>query len=215
MISNSKKIAYLLPAPDMDRRCLSQIKVPGYKNIVLDYPQINRENTVARTLEVISRQCTEHNALLISFCFSGLWALELGKMHSFEKVIVVSGILRREELGRVRMGMLQMFIWTPSSVLKVLGWLLGRVSKLPEVRRYKIPRLWLKLEQNKALARHVLGFDGRPSTVPIRRIHGKLDQVIPYTDFQVDYLMPDGGHYLFIHNVMDLNLCLAEIGSQH
>jgi hypothetical protein len=149
-------------------------------------------------LEFLKSQIADPKPILLGFCYGGVLAIDVGRIVSARRVILVSGISDVSEIALLRRFLAIVFYITPEFVLKILGafltFLVNRILKI----NIKIPRLWLKSGQNKFIIRHLLNFRHHDQDPDLVRIHGDRDRLFPMNGFEVDFTINSGGHFMFV-----------------
>lgn len=187
---------YHIPAPDMDEKQIPLVRSNSVNIKHVKIPAIDENTKLDVLIDSILKHITDPNPVLLGFCYGAVIAQEVAKKVSGSKVIVVSGIVDGSELPKTHKLAARIFCWLPAPVIQVFGYSLNvfvnDILRLP----IKVPRVWLKIPQNKFIIKHSLTFRGlEPNRV--YRIHGDEDGVLPVSESSVDRTIESGGHFMF------------------
>lgn len=190
---------YHIPAPDMDDKQIALVRTDGLNVINLTLPPITRKTTLEGLTDGLSGQITDLTPILLGFCYGGILAQEVAKRIPQAQVIVVSSIINGNEIQTAQRLLAKFFYFCPNRLLAFLGTaakvLINDLLRLP----MKIPKIWLKADQNKFIVKHSLSFRG-PKNPRVFRIHGAKDRIVPIAFESADRIIKSAGHFMFFQN---------------
>lgn len=205
---------YLVPAPDMDERAVRSIQVEGREVVALKLEPLHRGTDLETFLANLRAQIHHERPALLGFCYGGVLALELARRLDVERVVLVSGVTHHRDLAPSRKLLAKLYVGLPTGPLRILGPALSFfVNNILRIKIH-IPRVWQKTEQNKFLLQHALAFEGSARDLPIVRIHGSHDLLLPLTPTLLSsapHLIEGGGHFLFIDKPKELRELLSQV----
>ena len=198
-ISSEKLVVYLIPAADMDERAIDGIQIEGVKIHRVKLPALTAASTLREVTDRISSQINHKNPILLGFCSGSMLAIEVAKIIEPQKIIVVSGITNGEEIVQSRKILAFAFNTLPEWCILTFGVFVSTL--INKVLRFnvKIPRIWLKVGQNKFILKHALSLNSRDVNGKVIRIHGAKDLIVPLANNKADHVIPGGGHFMFVH----------------
>ena len=209
-ISSANNIVYLIPAADMDERAIDGIQIAGVKVHRVKLPTLTDRSKLRDVTEHISKQINQENPILLGFCSGSVLAIEVAKIIEAQKIIVVSGITNGGDIVQSRKILAFTFNALPEWSLLALGVFVSTfVTKVLRLN-VKIPRIWLKVGQNKFILKHALSLNSRDINGKMIRIHGAKDLIVPFAKTKADYIIPDGGHFMFVHRRKEVLQAIAQ-----
>jgi hypothetical protein len=198
-ISTEKPVVYLIPAADMDERVIDGIQIEGVKIHRVKLPILTAASTLREVTDQISSQINHKNPILLGFCSGSMLAIEVAKIIEPQKIIVVSGITNGEEIVQSRKILACAFNALPEWCIQTIGVFVATLVNKVLRLTVKIPRIWLKVGQNKFILRHALSLNSRDVNGKVIRIHGAKDLIVPLAKTKADYVVPDAGHFMFVY----------------
>jgi hypothetical protein len=205
---------YLIPAPDMDKRAVEAVKLEGFEVIPLNLGVIDGKMQLKQYIEILQLQIPDQNPILLGFCYGGVLALELARVINPKKVILVSSIKHHQEILWSRKCYAKIFCLLPNFLMKIIHKSTEFIFKNLIGINIKVPRIFLKPEQNKFIIRHALQFQGYLNINQVIHIHGDKDSILPLSCIRDVMIIPGGGHFMFVHKrkevLKEIELALGE-----
>lgn len=198
-IPSENAAVYLIPAADMDERAIDGIQIDGVQIHRVKLPILTVTSTLGEVTEQISKQIDHKNPILLGFCSGSVFAIEVGKIIESQKIIVVSGIANGGDIVRSRKILAIAFNALPDLCILGIGVIVSTLVNKVLLLNIKIPRIWLKVGQNKFILKHALSLNSRDVNGKVIRIHGAKDLIVPLANTRADYVIPDAGHFMFVH----------------
>jgi hypothetical protein len=207
-MSSANNIVYLIPAADMDERAIDGIQIAGVKVHRVKLPTLTDRSKLRDVTEHISKQINQENPILLGFCSGSVLAIEVAKIIEAQKIM--SGITKGGDIVQSRKILAFTFNALPEWSLLALGVFVSTfVNKVLRLN-VKILRIWLKVGQNKFILKHALSLNSREIDGKMIRIHGAKDLIVPLADTKADYIIPDGGHFMFVHRRNEVLQAIAQ-----
>jgi hypothetical protein len=201
----------------MKERDIEAVLAAGIKgaNLIRVYlPPINKEyseENLQIVCDAIKGQIHNKRPILLGFCYGGVLAIEVARQLVSPRVILVSSLLSSDELPLSHKLLAKYFLVTPESGLSLVGNSLVFVTKTLLSSKVIIPRIWMKVPQNRFIARHALNLRPLPSEQIIDRIHGERDAIVPIRLISNAKVIKNAGHFLFISHRKEMLKQLGKI----
>src|SRR6185437_1901729 len=163
------------------------------------------------------RQDIQHaNPILIGLSFGGMISIEIAKLISIEKVVLLSSISTRYELplfmriaGKLRLN--RIIPMKPYAILEPIeNYNLGVETKEQKIllREY---RRNLNLQYSNWALNEVVNWKNEWIPPNLVHIHGTKDHIFPINYVKADYRIKGAGHLLPMNNAAEVNVILKEI----
>lgn len=210
---------YLISGLGADRTVFRNLTFSEGVNIhYLDWIIPNaKESLRAYALRLAEGIDTSRTFCIIGLSFGGMLATEIASVFKPHRTILISSILSKYGLP-----------WYYRIVSKI------RINKLiPAIKPNGVPRFissFFGVETkdeglffNQLMKRtdphfskwaidSILTWDRIESPPGIVRIHGGKDRVLPIRDAKVDYMIPDGSHFMIFNRAESISEILTEVG---
>lgn len=208
-------VFYLIPGLGADERVFQFLRLPGTTHVLRWLPpQTPTEplsHYAARFAEAVP---PEQPCWLVGVSFGGVLALEVAQLRPLARVVLISSFVHPRELpwlGRVARAT-GIYRLLPPQLLpripRLAKWFFGVKS----TRDYQLLRQILQDTDPNftrwALAR-LLQWPGRPE-VPIIRVHGIDDRLLPHGAALSQYCLP-GGHLIIISRAAEISRILTAV----
>ncbi|MFD1873598.1 alpha/beta hydrolase [Hymenobacter bucti] len=207
---------YLIPGLGADERVFRGLSLPG-PAVVLHWlaPQSPTEplrQYAARLAEAVP---LDQACWLVGVSFGGLLALEVGRLRSLARVVLISSLADANQLPPLlKMGRAtQLYRLVPFGLLprlpRLAQWFFGARNG----REYRLLARILR-DTDPVFARwatrQLLHWDstGVPRAV---RLHGTHDRLLPPGRSPIDYALPGAGHFMIVSHAATLSRLLGEL----
>lgn len=210
------KTIYCISGLGADERSFSNLILEGHEIVFLPWLTPLPKETITAYATRMSKSVTTENPILMGLSFGGMICIEISKLISVEKVILISSIKSTNELPR----------W-----LKVIAGL--RLNKLLPMRSFKIIEpiqhrvIGISTPEEKALVRsfrknatqvymdwainEAIKWRNDWQPPSIFHIHGDADKVFPIKYITPNFIIKDGGHFMIINKAAEVNAALKKI----
>ena len=176
-----------------------------------------KESLRAYALRLAERIDTSRTFGIIGLSFGGMLAAEIAGVLKPQRTILISSTPTRYGLpwyyhlaGRLGMNKLIPTV-KPKSVPRFISSFFGVETKDEGLFFNKLMKR-TDPHFSKWAIDSILKWDRTESPPGIVRIHGGKDKVLPIRDAKVDYLIPDGGHFMIFNRAERISGILREVG---
>ncbi|MDQ2720041.1 MAG: alpha/beta hydrolase [Bacteroidota bacterium] len=175
-----------------------------------------RKETIASYALRMRDEITDPNPILIGLSFGGMMCVEIAKIISTEKIILISSIATIDEMPvhmrlAARLHIHKIFPLRPSKLLAPLeNYNLGVVDKEEKelVREY---RKNIDPQYCTWAIEEILNWKNDWYPPNVVHIHGAKDRIFPVKYIRADYVVPGGGHLLLMNKANKVNEILKKI----
>lgn len=198
---------YLVPGLEMDPRIMTKLLFRGEKELeIIKYVEPLENESLADYAKRLSPQIQHKDATFIGFSFGGLLALELARINSYRKVVLISAPKHSQEvplwhriLGHSRlMDLLPDSFYTDSVVIR--NYLMGMKTK----ERGNLKKIHSELPKGLVRwgIRRALHWDFRHELPNVFQIHSSDDRIYKsslVTRSENVTMINRGGHLVFAY----------------
>lgn len=193
---------YFLGGLGLDNSIINDISLRDNKLVFIDWEKpAQKETLTSYSSKIISKYNIDIDSTLIGVSFGGFIALEISKVIPVRKVILVSSFLNINELPfifrtAIRLRLYHLF---PPFILKLLPFVLNYFFSISNPPNASILKQVIERTDSTLLnwaIKNILRFLPADQSIKIVRIHGDLDRIIPINKRIVDYVVPNGGHFM-------------------
>ena len=176
-----------------------------------------KESLRAYALRLAESINTSRSFCIIGLSFGGMLATEIASVLEPQRTILISSISSKHGLpsyyhlaGRLGINKLIPPI-KPNSVPRFISSFFGVETKdeglfFNQLMKRTDPHF------SKWAIDSILTWDRTESPPGIVRIHGGKDRVLPIRDEKVEYMIPDGGHFMIFNRAEKISGILTEVG---
>ncbi|MEJ7587065.1 MAG: alpha/beta hydrolase [Ferruginibacter sp.] len=210
------KTIYCISGLGADERAFSRLKLEGYKIICLPWLRPLPKERIKEYAIRMSNSITADKPVLMGLSFGGMVCIEIAKLISFEKVILISSIRSRNELPRwmKAAGALQLNKIFPMRSYKLMEPIQNRfigISSPDEkemVNNYRrnVPQDYLDWAINE-----VLKWRNEWQPEALYHVHGDADKIFPINNLRPTHVIKKGGHFMVMSKAAEVNAALQEI----
>lgn len=196
---------YVLPGMGADNRMYTGSWRSLPECVFLDWPANAQEESIAGiAARIVATAGIPDGATLIGSSLGGIAACEIARLRKIEKLFLVGSARNKEEISAILRILHPLIDLAPLTFIQRVG---GKIpGELVEMFRASDARFI------RNMCRAIFTWDGLPEdSVPVRRIHGRFDLVIPPPP-DVDVLI-ESGHLIAMTNAaqcvrfIESNLC--------
>ena len=180
----------------MTQSAIDLIRLDGCHVRILELPPFNRASRLDDMATYLHQQMNQDFHVILGFCFGGILAQEVGNRFPGKKIIIVSAIKSHTELTCLSKILLRVFIHTPVQPLSVIGQSVNYILLNLLKTRIRLPRIWLKHESNRFIAKTFSCYKGAGSNANIIHIHGEKDRLFNPKKMQKVRLVEKAGHFV-------------------
>jgi pimeloyl-ACP methyl ester carboxylesterase len=210
------KTIYCISGLGADERAFSRLKVEGYEFTCLPWLTPLPKEPIQEYAARMSKSIPAKNPILMGLSFGGMMSIEISKLITVEKVILISSIKSVKELPR----------W-----MKLAGSL--KLNKIFPMRSYKltepIQNLFIgvtepdEIEMVKEYRKNapqdymdwaineVLNWNNNWQPSAIYHVHGDADRIFPINQLSPTFIIKGGGHFMIMNKAAEVNEALFKI----
>ena len=210
------KTIYCISGLGADERAFSRLKVEGYEFTCLPWLTPLPKETIQEYAARMSISIIVENPILMGLSFGGMMSIEISKLISVEKVILISSIKSGKELpGWMKLaGSLKLNRIFPMRSYKLTEPIQNRfigISEPDEIEMVKAyrknaPQVYVDWAINEVLNWRN---DWQPSA--IYHVHGDADRIFPVYNLSPTFTIKGGGHFMIMNKFVEVNEALFKI----
>lgn len=210
-----KKI-YFIPGIEMDPKIYRLYKFEDFQNHIIKWPPPFPKEPFSHYAKRIAEQITDKEPYLIGFSFGGMLAIEIAKILTPKKVILVSSAKTCHEypfyirfLAKTKCyHLLPKYLYTQSNPIRnyLLGTKNNKQQKLAKIHS-KLPRGFMKWAIDQSIK-------WNNTTIPkshIIHLHGSEDNILPIKKIKDVVEIKNAGHLMFAYQARIIRQHLKKI----
>ncbi|EMJ96706.1 YqiA/YcfP family alpha/beta fold hydrolase [Leptospira alstonii] len=178
-------------------------------------PQANEEvsNYCKRLSEQISKA---EDIILIGVSFGGIIAIELSKIVSVKKVIIISSIKSKMEMPKIYqfISILGIIKIVPAFIYKIYTPILSYLFGINSDEDKKLLKDFIKSTNAKFMKwalSTILKWNNRQVSDKITHIHGDKDKLFPIGLIRNALIIKNGGHFMILNKSGEISFKLKEL----
>ena len=175
-----------------------------------------KKETIEAYAKRMSAQIHHKDPILFGLSFGGIMCIEIAKIISTGKVIIISSIKSFHEmpLWMKLTGKLQLDKIVPLKTFKFIEPLenfnLG-IENNEELKLVSEYRKTIGQQYTNWATHQILNWKNEWQPKNMVHIHGGKDHIFPLKNIKADYVIPDGGHFMIMNRYQKVNNILEEI----
>lgn len=213
-----KKI-YCISGLGADEKAFAKIKVPGCQLEHLIWLAPEKNESIEAYAKRMAAQIKEEHPILMGLSFGGMLCIEISKLVSAEKVILISSIPSYKQLpwwmkaaGKLKLNKILPIRSYTNTLEPVQNYFMGAKTKdeLAIVRHYR-----KNVEQGLLdwSVDAILNWKNDWQPPNLLRIHGDADRIFPFRKTQSGFVVKGGTHFMIFSRAKEVNQCLASIAN--
>ncbi|EJP15850.1 hypothetical protein LEP1GSC080_1201 [Leptospira interrogans str. FPW2026] len=165
----------------------------------------------------LSKQISKsEEIILIGVSFGGIVAIELSKIISVKKIIIISSIKNKMEMPKIyrfisALGIIKM---VPAFVYKIYNPILSYLFGINSDEDKKLLKDFIKLTNAKFIKwalSTILKWYNQYTQNEIVHIHGDKDKLFPVRSIKNAFIIKNGGHFMILNKSDEISSKLKEI----
>ena len=209
-----KKI-YCISGLGADHRLFRHIAIPGHELVPMPNIPHQVTETLASYASRMAGRIAEKDPILLGVSIGGMIALELGKVITANKIVIISSAKNSKEVG-VRWylpELLARYGLVPARWLTVpYSAMLARLGAETSAEKQLLSQMIQESDPQfvKWAIRAVLAWDNTHYPPNIVHLHGTADQMIHPKNVRADYWIEEGSHIMILNKAPEINRIVAE-----
>lgn len=213
---------YCISGLGADERIFSKLELPGINFRFVQWVQPSPGEKLESYAGRLRAQIQQEAPVILGVSFGGMMAIELAKLMTVKKVVLISSIKSVNELpawmkfcGRCRIDSIlpsrPLHTIRPLKALRpIQNYFLGTESeeekKIANHFRDNVDPLYLKWS-----IRSIINWKNDWQPPDIFHLHGANDHIFPLKKVKPTHVVPNGGHFMVMNKSTEINRILEEI----
>ncbi len=207
---------YIFSGLGVDKKVFDRIDFGDMDVTFIDWITPNSNESIQEYAGRISTKITSPNPVLIGLSFGGMIAVEVSKLISTKKIILIASAKTRHELPKLyrNIGQANLHQIIPASLLKLhhplADWFFSITSKEDKLLLKNILKdtdpYFLKWAIHQ-----IVSWDNIHIPQNAIHIHGDADRIIPVKNVQADYVISGGGHFMTVNKAKEISLLIQKL----
>lgn len=213
---------YCISGLGADARIFSKLQVADTQFHFISWVQPLQEETIGNYAERLRKQIVHEQPVLVGVSFGGMMAIEIAKLTSVEKVVLISSIKSFRELpGWMQVcGRYKVDRMLPSKPLHT-------IKPLKALRPIQNYFLGTESDEEKAIANHfrdtvdpvylrwsisqVLNWQNEWQPQKMYHLHGEKDHIFPIKKVKPTHVIKNAGHFMVMNKCEEISTILQSI----
>lgn len=213
-----KRTIYLIPGVGADQSVFQNLEFPENYNVKhIQWEKPGKDESVEQYVKKLLPQIdNDSESVFLGLSFGGIVAIELSKILSPKKTILISSIKTASEkpLKISLLSMMEFYKQIPPRLLTYFdfwhGWAFGRLSKKEKTLVNKMLDN-IDLEFNEWAVHQAINWRNMLRLENIIHIHGDKDNIFPSFHLK-DYIKVKGGtHFMIVRKAKEINRILNTV----
>lgn len=207
---------YILSGLGADERVFQLLDLSAFDVVFIQWIKPEVKECIQDYAARLLRQIKTENPIIIGLSFGGMMAVEISKLITTQKIILLSSAKGKNEIPFYLkiMGSLGLDRIIPAWVLKqsnpIVNWFFGvsgdfEKDLLKQILKDMEP-VFLKWAIHQ-----VLNWQNEFVPQNLIHIHGTNDKLLPFRYVTADYVVRGGGHFMLLHQHQEVSKYLVAI----
>lgn len=204
------KTIYCISGLGADERAFSRLKIDGYKLVNLPWLSPIEKETIEQYAKRMSAGITEENPVLMGLSFGGMMSIEIAKLLSVDKIILISSIRSASELpfwmtgaGRLRLN--KLFSMQSFKILEPIQNRFLGVKDAEEIAMVRNYRKNAPIVYTNWAINEVLNWRNNWQPPKVFHIHGDNDKMFPIKRVSPTHVVKGGGHFMIMNKAAEIS----------
>ncbi len=199
-----------------DHRVFSRLDLGTHQVHYLDWLIPIPQEPIGQYAQRMSAAIKTENPVILGLSFGGMMAIEIAKLISAEKIILISSIKTRQELpGWMKWaGKLRLDEFLPLKSFPLIEPLENRNLGIEtEEERQMVSAYRKKVDPRYTswAVHEILHWKNTWIPENLVHIHGGKDHIFPIRKIRADFVIEDGGHFMIMNRAEKINPILSKI----
>jgi len=207
---------YCISGFGADERVFSKLNFAGKEVHFLRWVDPLKNESIEAYAKRMCENIKHDNPVLFGLSFGGIMCIEIAKLISTSKIIIISSIKTFHEMPVwMRLtGKLQLDRAFPLKTFKLIepieNYNLGIENK-EELKLVQEYRTTISQQYTNWAAHQILNWKNEWGPQNLTHIHGGKDHIFPIKNIKADYIIPDGGHFMIMNRSREVNAVIEKI----
>ncbi len=210
------KHIYCISGFGADERVFSKINFQDNKAHFIQWIDPLKNESIEGYAKRMSEQIHHCNPILFGLSFGGIICIEIAKLITVKKVIIISSIKTFHEMpiwmrltGKLKLD--KIFpLKTFRFIEPIENYNLGIENK-EELKLVQEYRTTISQQYTNWAAHQILNWKNEWIPQNLKHIHGGKDHMFLIKNIKADYIIPDGGHFMIMNRAEKVNIIIEEI----
>jgi len=207
---------YCISGFGADERVFSKLNFKEVEFHFLPWFNPIKNETIEGYAKRMSESITHAEPVLLGLSFGGIMSIEIAKQISTSKIILISSIktFREMPLWMRLTGKLKLDKVVPLKTFKLIepieNYNLGIENK-EELKLVQEYRSTISRQYTNWATHQIVNWKNEWIPENLAHIHGGRDHIFPIKNIKADYIIPDGGHFMIMNRVREVNAVIEKI----
>lgn len=205
---------YLLSGLGADRRVFDFIDLSEFKPHHIEWIEPFPKESIEDYARRLTKQISATNPVLIGVSFGGMMAVEIGKLITTEKIVLISSAKTSEDIPFLykTIGLSRLHRLTPATLLKKVNvfttWFFGVTNQGEKILLNEIINA-TDVKFLRWAIDQILNWKNKVELTNVISIHGTQDRLLPPRKPEV--LIQGGGHLMIVSRAKEVGRKVREI----
>jgi len=204
------KHIYCISGFGSDERVFSKLTFDGYETHFIQWIIPDKNDSISTYAEKLILQIQHSNPILIGLSFGGMMCMEIAKLISVEKIILISSVKSFHEMplwlrisGKLKLN--KIFPMRPFKLIEPLqDYNLG-IEDIDEKELVHSYRKNINHQYSNWAINIILNWKNEQVHANLFHIHGDNDRIFPLKNIKADYIVNTGGHLMVMNRFKAVN----------
>jgi pimeloyl-ACP methyl ester carboxylesterase len=210
------KHIYCISGFGADERVFSKLNFEALEFHFLPWIDPLKNETIEGYAKRMNEGIKHDDPILLGLSFGGIMSIEIAKMVSTSKIILISSIktFREMPLWMRLTGRFKLDQAVPLKTFKLIepieNYNLGIENK-EELKLVQEYRTTISQQYTNWATHQIVNWKNEWIPQNLVHIHGGRDHIFPIKNIKADYIIPDGGHFMIMNRAMDVSAVIEKI----
>lgn len=210
------KIIYCISGLGADEEAFSRLRINGYTLVNLPWLLPIENETIAQYAKRMCASITDENPVLMGLSFGGMMSIEISKILSVHKIILISSIKSSIELpnwmvaaGKLRLN--KLFSMQSYKILEPIQNSFLGVTNADEIAMVRNYRKNAPVAYTNWAINEVLNWRNNWQPPVLFHIHGDNDKMFPIKKVSPTHIVKGGGHFMIMNKADEISSLINDI----
>ena len=211
----TERTIYCISGLGTDEQVFRNISLPGIRFIYLRWLPHEQNESLAAYSARMASQITEPEPIILGLSFGGMIGIEIARLQTVKKLIIISGVKTTRELPRwMRVaGRWQMHKWLPVRSNRLTERYDNRVLGISNSEEKKLVNAYRKSLDKKFQAwaiDRILTWKNDWYPEGTLHIHGDNDRMFPLRNIVASHVVSNGTHIMIYNRAEEIGLYIRD-----